>query len=63
MGVSGTGWGVFLDLGHGCDVDGLNEVLELLDLLAQLVDGDLLVLDDAHHLKLVDAVADGNEFG
>jgi len=34
-----------------------------LDLLAQLVDGDLLVFDDAHHLKLVDAIADGNKFG
>ena len=60
--VWGWGWGD-LDLWHGGDVDGLNVVLELLDLLAQLIDGDLLVLDDAHHLKLVDAVADGNEFG
>ena len=40
-----------LDLGHGGDIDGLDVVLELGYLLAQLVNGDLLVLDHAHDLQ------------
>jgi len=52
-----------LDFWHGCDVDGLDVVFELLDLLAELFDGDLVVLDDAHDLQFVDAVTDGNKFG
>ena len=52
-----------LDFGHCRNVDGLDEVFEFLNLFAKFVDGDLLVLDDTHHLKLVDAVTDGNKFG
>ena len=39
-----------LDLVHGIDIARLDEVLELLDLLAQLLNGDLLVFDGAHDL-------------
>jgi hypothetical protein len=35
-----------LDLVHGSDIAGLNEVLEVCDLLLKLVDGDLLVFND-----------------
>ena len=52
-----------LDFGHCRNVDGLDEVFEFLNLFAKFVDGDLLVLDDTHHLKLVDSVTDGNKFG
>ena len=51
-----------LDLGHGSDVAGLDVVLELCDLLAQLVDGDLLVLYHAHELQLVDAITHRDKF-
>lgn len=40
-----------LDLVHGGDVAGLDVVLEVCDLLLKLVDGDLLVLNDAENLK------------
>ena len=52
-----------LDLAHGCNVHGLNVVFKVADLLAQFVDGDLLVLDNAHHLELIDAIADRHELG
>ncbi len=42
-----------LDLGHGGNIHGLNVVLEFLNLFAKLVDGNLFVLDDAHHLKKI----------
>ena len=41
-----------LDLVHGIDIARLDEVLELLDLLAQLLNGDLLVFDGAHDLVI-----------
>ena len=44
-----------LDFVHGSNVTGLDVVLESLDLLLQLLDGDLLVFDRAHYLELVDA--------
>lgn len=44
-----------LDLVEGGDVDGLDVVLELLDLLLKIVDGDLSVLDDADDLELLDS--------
>jgi len=52
-----------LDFRHGCDVDGLDVVFELLNLFAELFDGDLVVLNDAHDLQFVNAVTNGNKFG
>ena len=46
---------------HGSDVHGLNKILKLADFLAELVNGDLLVLHDTHHLQLLDAIADRYE--
>ncbi len=37
--------------------------MKLFHLLAQFVDGDLLVLYHAHELQLVDAVADRDQLG
>ena len=48
-----------LDLIHGSDVHGLDEVLELAHLLLQLINGDLGILDNAHQLKLLDSVPIG----
>ena len=50
-----------LDLVHGIDVARLDKVLKLFNLLCELLHGHLLVLDSAHHLQLLDAVADGDE--
>ena len=50
-----------LDLAHGCDVDGLNVIFKLADLLAQFVNGDLLILHHAHHLQLLDAIPDRDQ--
>ena len=50
-----------LDLVHGIDVARLDKVLKLFNLLLELLHGHLLVLDGAHHLQLLDAVADGDE--
>ena len=50
-----------LDLVHGVDVTRLDKVLKLFNLLCELLHGHLLVLDGAHHLQLLDAVADGDE--
>ena len=52
---------IYLNFAHGCDVHGLNIILKVADLLAQLVDGDLLVLHDAHHLEFVNSVPDRHE--
>ena len=50
-----------LNLVHGSNIDGLNKVLELGHLLAEFLDGDLIVLHDAHQLKLLDAIADRDQ--
>ena len=50
-----------LDLVHGIDVAGLDKVLKLFNLLCELLHGHFLVLHSAHHLQLLDAVADGDE--
>ena len=50
-----------LDLVHGVDVTRLDKVLKLFNLLCEFLHGHLLVLDGAHHLQLLDAVADGDE--
>ena len=50
-----------LDLVHGVDVAGLDKVLKLFDFLCELLHRHLLVLHGAHHLQLLDAVADGDE--
>jgi hypothetical protein len=52
-----------LKLLHGSNVGALDVVLEALDLLLELVEGDLVVLDDQVDLELLDAEADGNELG
>ena len=52
-----------LNLVHGSNIDGLNKVLELGHLLAELLDGDLIVLHDAHQLQLVDAIANRDQLG
>jgi hypothetical protein len=52
-----------LKLLHGSDVAALDVVLEALDLLLELVEGDLVVLNDQVDLELLDAEADGNELG
>jgi hypothetical protein len=52
-----------LKLLHGSDVGALDVVLEALDLLLELVEGDLVVLDDQVDLELLDAEADGDELG
>ena len=46
-----TWWLRCLDLGHGSGVDGLDVILELGDLFAQLVDRRLVVLNHAHDLE------------
>ena len=52
-----------LKLLHGSDVGALDVVLEALDLLLELVEGDLVVLDDQVDLELLDAETDGDELG
>merc|ERR1719220_2613789 len=52
-----------LDLVHAVDVAGLDIVLELLNLLGQLLYGDLIVNNSAHDLQLLDTITDGDEFG
>lgn len=52
-----------LQLLHGSNVGGLDVVLEVLDLLLELVQGDLLVLNDKVDLELLDTETDGDELG
>merc|ERR1719411_959434 len=52
-----------LNLVHGSNIDRLNKVLELSHLLAELLDGDLVVLHDAHQLKFIDAISDRDQLG
>lgn len=52
-----------LDLVEGSNVDGLDDILEGLDLFLQQIDRHFLVFDDTHDLQFLDAVADGNQFG
>ena len=52
-----------LELLHGNDVDGLDVVLKLADLLAELVGRDLVVLDNQVDLQLLDAEADSDQLG
>ena len=40
-----------LDLVHGGDVTGLDVVLEVCDLLLKLIDGNLVVFNDAQDLR------------
>lgn len=47
------------ELVEGEDVDGLDVVLELLDLLLNDIGGDLVVLDDGSHDELEDTEGDG----
>lgn len=53
--------GTRLDLVEGGDVDGLDEILVLLDLLLQLINGNLVVFNDATDLKLVDSIGERDE--
>lgn len=48
---------------HGGDIGRLDVVLIFSDLLLEFVKGNLLVLDDESHLKLLDTVTDIDEFG
>ncbi|KAI6770401.1 hypothetical protein HG530_005030 [Fusarium avenaceum] len=48
---------------HSSNVGGLDVVLELLDLLLKVGDGDLLVLNNHVDLELTDTEADGDELG
>lgn len=52
-----------LQLLHGDDIGGLDEVLKLLDLLLELVQGDLLILNDQVDLQLLDTEADSDQLG
>jgi hypothetical protein len=56
------GW-TRLKLLHGSDVAALDVVLKTLDLLLELVEGDLVVLNDQVDLELLDAETDGHELG
>ena len=52
-----------LQLLHGNNVGGLNVVLELLDLLLQLVKGDLVVFNDQVDLELLDTETNSDQLG
>lgn len=52
-----------LQLLHGNNVGRLDVVLELLDLLLELIQGDLLVLNNQVDLQLLDTEADGDQLG
>ena len=52
-----------LNLVHGCNIYRLNKVLELSHLLAELFDGNFVILNDAHQLQLVDAIANRDQLG
>lgn len=54
---------VALQLLHGGDIGGLDKVFKLLDLLLELVRGDLVVLNDQVDLQLLDTEADGDQLG
>merc|ERR1712209_263578 len=54
---------MILDLVHGCNINRLNEVLKLLHLLTQLLDGHLLILHGAHDLEFLDTVTNRNQLG
>lgn len=56
------GGGADLDLVESSNVDRLDDILEGLNLLLEQIDGHLLVLNDAHDLQLLDAIADWNQF-
>eukprot|EP00091_Calanus_sinicus_P018782 TRINITY_DN43_c0_g1_i6.p1 TRINITY_DN43_c0_g1~~TRINITY_DN43_c0_g1_i6.p1 ORF type:complete len:112 (+),score=25.33 TRINITY_DN43_c0_g1_i6:40-375(+) len=50
-----------LDLVHGGDVHGLDEVLELTHLLLQLINRDLGILNNSHELQFLDTVSNGDQ--
>jgi hypothetical protein len=52
-----------LQLLHGNNVGGLDVVLELLDLLLELIEGDLVVLNDQVDLELLDTETDSDQLG
>ncbi|KAI6761113.1 hypothetical protein HG531_001666 [Fusarium graminearum] len=52
-----------LRLLHGSNVSGLDVVLELLDLLLKVGDGDLLILNNEVDLELLDTETNGDELG
>lgn len=52
-----------LQLLHGSDIGGLDVVPILLNLLLELIGGDLIVLNDKVDLELPDTEADGNPLG
>merc|ERR1712044_142854 len=51
-----------LDFVEGDNIHGLDVVLKAGDLLLEIVHQDLVVLDDARDLELLDAVTDSDEF-
>ena len=50
-----------LDLVHGVDITRLDKVLKLFNLLTQLLNGNLVILNSAHDLQFLDAIANGDE--
>lgn len=54
---------ITLELLHGSDIDGLDVVLKLGDLVAQLIERNLLVLNNQVDLQLLDTEADRNQLG
>merc|ERR1719500_959460 len=50
-----------LDLVHCIDITRLDKVLKLFNLLAQLLDGNLVILNGAHDLQFFDAITNGDE--
>ena len=54
---------MFLQLLHSSDIGGLDVVLILLNLLLEIVDGDLGILNNNVDLELLDSEANSNEAG
>jgi hypothetical protein len=52
-----------LQLLHSSDISGLDEVLELFNLLLEIIQTDLVVLNDQVDLKLLDTETDCDELG
>lgn len=52
-----------LDLVERGNVHTLDVILDLFDLLLQLIDGDLVILDDARQLQFVDSVRERDQLG
>ena len=50
-----------LDLVHGVDITRLDKVLKLFNLLAQLLDGNLVILNGAHHLIEIDVTTNSSQ--